>query len=252
MGNKVFKLESSSVGYDMNFEEGSVSVSMIRKIKECRYDQVTKVIQKHTTFGGGDELSFRIYFIENGSEKSFPWIQARVNSENTKACLEYMRQVFPSTVEWKDQRSESKTDSSGRNQYDMQFLPLGYAGAGLPRGLQLWIYMLGLGVLIFPLIYIAKVLATGGYRVYTNDSGIEIKKFGSNFTEWNNIEKVDLTNVKVVDQNSFSSNHVMRFIITQKTGRRSKFIMRLDQAVPLLKEMESHGLVSEELVKKYA
>jgi hypothetical protein len=252
MENRVFKLESSAVSYDMIFSDGSVSVSMIRKLKECRYDQVTKVIQKHTTFGGGDELSFRIFFMENGTEKTFPWVQARVNSENTKACLEFMKQVFPATVEWTDQRTESKTDASGRKQYDMQFLPLGYAGAGLPRGLQLWIYMIGLGVLIFPLIYIAKVLATGGYRVYTNNSRIEIKKFGSHQIEWNNVDKIDLTNVKVVDQNNYSSNHVMRFQVSEKSGKRSKFVMRLDHAVPLLKEMAEHQVVSEELIKKYA
>lgn len=251
MENKTFKLETSTLSYDVIFEGDLVSVSMIRKLKECRFDQVTRVVQKHTSLGAGDEMSFRIFFMENGKEKSFPWIQARVHVESTKACLEHMKAVFPKTVQWIDQRGEIGKDASGRNQYDMQFLPFGYAGAGLPRGLQLWIYMIGLGVLIFPLIYIAKVLATGGYRVYTDPEGIEIKKFSSKKWSWNEIESISLTDTKVVDSGSYTSSHVMKMVVKNKAGHSSKFVMRFDSAVPLMKEMADHDLISPQLLEKY-
>jgi hypothetical protein len=252
MENKTFKLESGSVSYDMIFEDGKVAVSLFRKLKECRLDQVTKVIQKHTSMGGGDEMSFRIFFMENGKEQNFPWVQALVNKQSTKDCIEHMKAVFPSTTLWTDKREESNTDASGRKMHDMQFLPLGYAGAGLPRGLQLWIYMLGLGVLIFPLIYIAKVLATGGYRVYSDTNGIEIKKFGSKKWAWNEIQNVDLTNINVIDQNNYSKSQVLKMVVTSKSGSKSKFVMRFDHAVPLMREMAEHGLVSAELIAKFA
>lgn len=251
MENSSFNLQSSAVNYDMHFADGLVSVSMIRKLKECRYDQVVKIVQKHTTFGGGDEMSFRIYFMEDGKEKSFPWVQANVNADSTKACIMHMKLVFPQTVQWIDQRQERKMASDGRSQYDLQFLPLGYAGAGLPRGLQLWIYLFGLGILIFPLVYIVKVLATGGYRVYTDVTGVEIKKFFSKKWSWENIAGVDLTNVRVVDSNNYSASQVMRMKISGRDGKKSKFVMWYDHAIPLLKEMAKHNLVSEELTNKF-
>lgn len=252
MENKTFKLESSAVGYDIIFADGMVAVSLFRKLKECRFDQVTKVVQKHTTMGGGDEMSFRIYFMENGKEQSFPWVQALINKPATKDCLEHMKSVFPSTVQWTDKREETTTDASGRKVYDLQILPFGYAGAGLPRGLQLWLYLIFLAVLIIPLFYYIYVLTTGGFRVYTNDTGIEVKKAGSKKFTWSEIEKVDLTNVNVIDPNNYSKSQVMKMTIFAKSGMKSGFVMRYDHAVPLLKEMAEKGLVSEELVAKYA
>lgn len=252
MENKTFKLESGTVSYDLIFADGKVAVSLFRKLKECRFDQVIKVVQKHTSMGGGDEMSFRIYFMENGKEQSFPWVQAFVNKSSTKECLEYMKSAFPATVLWTDKREEKSTDTSGRKIYDLQILPFGYAGAGLPRGLQLWLYLIFLSVLIIPLFYYVYVLVTGGFRVYTNDTGVEVKKAGSKKFTWSEIEKVDLTNVNVIDSNNYSKSQVMKMTVLAKSGMKSKFVMRYDHAVPLLKEMAEIGLVSEELVAKYA
>lgn len=252
MESKTFKLESSSLGYEMLFENGMVAVSLFRKLKECHLDQVTKVVQKQTSLGGGDEISFRIFFTDNnGKEQKFPWIQARVTSPATKECLEHMRAVFPSNTEWTDQRNEKMTDAAGRTVYDMQYLLFGYAGAGLSRGAQLWIYMICLAVLVIPLFYFGYILITGGYRVYTNSDEIELKKVRSKKFAWGDLAKVNLTNVDVI-QNYANSTHVMKMELVTKTGKKSRFVMRYNHAVPLLKEMAEHGLVSEQLVEQYA
>lgn len=250
MSDKIIKLESGTMNYDMIFENGMVAVSFIRKLKECRYDQVVKVVQKNTSLGGGDELSFRIYFIDNGKEQSFPWVQARVNSPQTKECLEHMKLVFPETVIWTDARNEKKTDASGRTQYDLQYLPFGYAGAGLPRVAQLSIYMIALAVLVIPLFYYIYLLAKGGYRIYTTADEIEIKKTGSVKWLWKDITKVHLTNVNVVQKGT--NDYLMKIEFTHQSGQSNSVVMRYDQALPLMKEMAEHGLVSEELLAKYA
>lgn len=248
--NRKFKLESGSIGYDVLFADGNVSVSMIRTLKECRYDQVTKVVQKKTPLSG-DEVSFRIFFMEDGKEKTFPWVQCLIMAPSTKEFFDFMKATFPPTVQWIDQRAETTKDESGRKVYDLQHLPFGYAGAGLGRGLQIWLYLIFLGVLVFPLIYYIYVLATGGYRIYTSDQGIEIKKAGSKKWAWNEIDHFEFTNVTVIDNNSYSKSHVMKMITVPKSGRKSSVVMRYDHAAPLMKELVERGLISEELVAKF-
>jgi len=250
MENKKFKLESSAIGYDVLFADEIVSVSMIRKLKECRYDQVTKVVQKKTPLSG-DEVSFRIFFMENGTEKTFPWVQSLITAPSTKECMEFMKAAFPSTVQWIDQREEVAKDETGRKKYDLQVLPLGYAGAGLGRGLQIWLYMIFLGVLIIPFFYYLYILVTGGYRIYTSDQGIEIKKAGSKKWAWSEIDHFEFTNVTVIDSNNYSKSHVLKMITVPKSGRKSTVVMRYDHAVPLMKELAERGLISEELVATY-
>ena len=252
MDFKKFTLESSTLNYDIIFEGGNFSVHFLRKLGECRLDQVTKVEQKKSAMSGGDETSFRVYYLKDGVEKKFPWIQARVTSPATKECLDYMKAVFPPTVEWIERRKEVQVDETGRKKYDLQCLPFGYAGAGLPRALQLWIYFIFLSVLIVPFFYYLVVLAKGGYRIYTSDNGIEIRKAGAKKMTWSDIERFNFTDVNVYDPNSFSSTHVLKLVAISKSGRSTSAVMRFDHALPLMKELAERGLVSEELVRKYA
>lgn len=252
MENKVFKLESSALSHDLIFENGEIAVSMIRKLKSCRIDQVTKVVQKQTSLSGGDEISFRIYFNENGKEQKFPWVQALVTASSTKECLDYMKQNLPASVIWIDERELKQNAADGRKVFDLQFLPFGYAGAGLPRGVQLWIYLIALAVLIVPLILIGKILATGGYRIYCDDHGIELKKLGSKRFSWSDIAHINLTHVTVVNQDNTGSGRVLKMTLQTKTGGNANWVMRYDHAIPLMKIMSEHQLISEETLKKFA
>lgn len=248
--NRKFKLESSTISYDMLFADGNVSVSMLRKLGECRYDQITKVVQKKTPLSG-EEVSFRIFFMENGKEKSLPWVQCLMMAQSTKDLFDFMKAAFPPTVQWIDQRTATAKDEAGRKVYDLQHLPFGYAGAGLGRGLQIWLYLICLTCLIFPLFYYIYVLATGGYRIYTSDQGIEIKKARSTKWSWNEIERFEFTNVTVTDGSSFSKSRVMKVDTHSKSGKKKSVVMRYDHAAPFMKELVERGLISEELVAKF-
>ena len=248
--NKKFKVESATISYDVIFADGNVSVSLIRTLKECCYDQVTKVVQKKTPMSG-EEVSFRIFFMENGKEKSFPWVQCLMMAQSTKDLFDFMKATFPPTVQWIDQRTETTKDEAGRKVYDLQVLLFGYAGAGLGRGLQIWLYLICLACFIFPLFYYIYILATGGYRIYTSDQGIEIKKAGATKLSWNEIERFEFTNVTVKDTNNFSRTHVMKITTIAKSGKKISVVMRLDHASPFMKELAERGLISEELVAKF-
>ena len=250
MENKTYQLSSSAVAYTMGFENEIVYCELIRRLKECRVDQIVKVVKKKTSLGAGDEISFRIFYNENGKEKKFPWIQASLIDGTTKAFFEDLKERCSEQVIWEDRISGSNDAEGGGKVYDLQVLLFGYAGAGLSRGVQLWLYLICLAVLIFPLIYFIKILATGGYRIYTNESGLEVRKFLSKKFAWNNIKDMHVTNVNVKDSETNSVTRVMRLDFSGN-GSKMKVVMRHDHAVPLLKELVEHEIVSEELIKDF-
>ena len=132
--------------------------------------------------------------------------------------------------------------------YDMQFLLLGYNGAGLSRSLQLWMFVIALGILIIPLFYIIPILVKGGYRLYVSDSGLEVRKFGSKKYAWEEIEAVAVQKVNVRDRQSRSTTQVSRIDVTPKSGKKISFVMRNDIGIPFMKELVKHGILDEEKV----
>ena len=250
MENKTYELSSSSMSYTMGFENGVIYCELFKRLKECQVSQVVKVVKKKTSLGGGEDISFRIFYVENGKEKKFPWIQTSLIDPNTKAFFEDLKGRCGSHVIWEDKISGANTTEEGDKAYDLQYLPLGYGGAGLTRGTQLWIYMICFAVFIIPLIYYIKILATGGYKIYTDESGMEIRKFSSKKYSWDSIQNMQVTNVKVHDRDNHSVSKVMRIDFIA-AGNKKKLIMRHDHAVPFLKELVQHDIVSEELVKDF-
>ena len=250
MENKTYELNSSSMNYTMGFENGNIYCELFRRLKECQVSQVVKVVKKKTSLGAGDDISFRIYYLENGKEKKFPWIQTSIIDANTKAFFEDLKGRCGSHVIWEDRLSGANTAEDGSKVYDLQFLPFGYGGAGLTRGTQLWIYTICFAALIFPLIYFIKILATGGYKVYTDESGMEVRKFSSKKYTWESIQNMQVTNINVHNRENHTTTKVMRidFIVN---GKKKKLVMRHDHAVPLLKELVDHDIVSEDLVKDF-
>ena len=250
MEDKVYQLSSSSITYTLGFENDSVYCEMIRRLKECPVNQVVKVVKKKTSLGAGDEISFRIFYTENGKEKKFPWVQASLIDGNTKAFLDDLKARTGDHVIWEDRIAGSNEAEGGGKVYDLQFLLFGYAGAGLSRSVQLWLYLLTLAVLIFPLIFFIKILAFGGYRIYTNESGMEVRKFSSKKYSWNSIKNMQVTNVNVKDRETNAVTRVMRLDF-QGNGIKDSVVMRHDHAVPLLKELVEHEIVAEELIKDF-
>ncbi|UKN01246.1 hypothetical protein K6119_16075 [Paracrocinitomix mangrovi] len=252
MEDKIYNLESNVMSYNLGFEGQNVYCELIRRLKECPLNQVTKVSIKKTPMGAGDEISFRIFFVENGKEKKFPWIQAKVTNPVTAEFLDDLQSRIPQTATWEDKRNSSATvDESGRNVYDLQYLPFGYAGAGLGRGLQIWIYLICLAVLVIPLIYYIYLLATGGYRIYTNDQGITIKKTGSTYFSWDELENVDFTRINVIDRQNYSQTEVLKAVFKGK-GKKASVVMRYDHALPLLKELAAQDIISEEYLSQFS
>ncbi len=248
--DKKYTLEGATINYEFGFEGDKIYYSMIRKLGECRVDQITKVILKKTALSSGEEISFRIFYNENGKEKKFNWVDAKITSSSTNQFFEDLKSRIPENTPWEDLREKANVDESGRTVYDLQYLLLGYAGSGLARSVQIWVYLLCFAIFVIPAIYYIYLLVTGGYRIYTDDGGIEIKKTGSTKISWNDFGKVELTTVNVIQ--NYSSSNVLDLIIHSKSGTMTKVVMRFDHAIPLLKELAKRGLVSEEMLAKYA
>lgn len=250
--DKKYTLEGATINYEFAFEGDKIYYSMIRKIGECNVNQITKIVLKKNAMSGGDEVSFRLFYNENGKEKKFNWVDARITVPSTNLFFADLKSRLPQNAVWEDLREKANVDESGRLVYDLQYLPLGYAGSGLQRSIQIWVYLICLGILVFPLFYYIYLLASGGYRIYISDSGIEIKKTGSTKINWDDFGKIELTSVNVVDSGNFSNTNVLELVFHTKSGTKTKVVMRYDNAIPLLKELAKKGLVSEDLIAKYA
>ena len=249
MEDKSFKLESNSVSYTFGFEGDKLYCEAWRRVKECQLNQVTKVVQKKPSIGMGDELSFRIYFLENGSEKKFPWVMVLLTAAELQPFFDELKARTSSQVVWEDKRQAASVDASGAKTYDMQFLPFGYNGAGLSRSLQLWMYTILLGIsLVLPLFYFIPILVKGGYRLYVSDSSLEIRKFSSKKFSWEELNHATVQQVNVRDRESFSTTQVSKITVSPKSGKEISFVMRNDVGIPFTKELVKHGVLNEDKV----
>ena len=251
MSDKVYQIESTSISYEVGFEGDIIYCHLMRRLKETPLNQVSKVLLKKTSLGSGEEISFRIFFMENGKEKKFPWIQAKISVPTTAEFLDDLKERLPDSVVWEDKREQASTDEEGNKVYDLQYLPFGYAGAGLSRGLQIWIYMICLAVLVIPLIYYIYLLSSGGYRIYTNEIGITIKKTGAKKFSWEELEDVDITKISVYDPNNYQRTGVMRLKFIG-ANKKVTVVMRYDQALPLLKELDEKGEIASDVLSEFS
>lgn len=252
MSDKEYELQGSTLNYTVGFEGNNVYCTLIRRLKEAPLNQITKVVIKKTSMGSGDEISFRFYYRENGKDKKFPWIAMLITHPTTKEFLDDFKERLNSTVIWEDKRESGTVDESGSKVYDLQYLPFGYGGAGLSRGMQIWIYLICLAALVIPLIYFIKILATGGYRVYVADGGLTVKKFGSTFYTWEELEDVQMTRVKVVDGDNYSETQVLKVTFKSSTIKDKTVVMRYDHAVPMLKELAEREEVPAEYLEQFS
>jgi hypothetical protein len=250
MENKVFQLESDVINYELGFEEDKVYCHLVRRMNECPVNQVQKVVIKKHSMGSGDEISFRIFYNENGKEKKFPWIQAKITSSVTQDFFAELQSRIPDVAVWEDRTLQETIDEDGNKVYDLQYLPLGYGGAGLSRTLQIWIYLICLGILVIPLIYYIYLLSTGGYRIYTNDQGLTVRKAGATLFKWDDIQNVEFTRVKVVDRDTYSKTQVLKAKFIGSNSKKS-VVMRYDHALPLLKELAERNVISEDYLSDF-
>ncbi|MGB1730215.1 MAG: hypothetical protein ACPHF2_09465 [Crocinitomicaceae bacterium] len=247
MEDKLYKLESNSVSYTLGFEGDNLYIEAWRRIKECPLNQISRVVQKKQSIGLGDELSFRIYYLENGKEKKFPWVMVLLTATELKPFLEELKSRCGSQVIWEDKRQSAGVDASGAKVYDMQFLLFGfYNGAGLGRGLQLWMYTILLGALIVPLFYFIPILLKGGYRLYVSDNGLEVRRFSSQKYTWEEIESFNVIKVNVRDRQSYSTTQVTKLELIPKSRKKTSFVMRNDIGIPFMKELVEHGVLDAE------
>lgn len=240
MEDKSYLLEGSSLNYTMEFEGDLVHLVMIRRLKSCRFDQITKVELKKYRIAMGDEVKIRIYFTDQGREKKFPWVPFKVISEGSKEFLDDLRSRLSPLAVWEDRRDELSIQKNGQKVYDLQYILFGYTGAGLPRSFQLWLYLVGLGVLVLPLIYYGYIIAKGGYRIYIADEALTLRKFRSFLYRWDDL-KVEFRQVNVV-QDYVVSTSILKVVLIG-SGRKKKVLMRYDHALPLIKELVSRGVV---------
>lgn len=248
MENKAYKLDSNSVSYTFGFEDDKLYCEAWRRIKECPLNQITKVVQKKPSIGMGDELSFRIYYLDNGAEKKFPWVMVLLTAAELQPFFAELKARTSSQVIWEDKREAAKVDASGAKSYDMQYLPFGYNGAGLNRSLQLWMYTIILGIMVIPLFYYIPILIKGGFRLYVSDSGLEVRKFSSRKFSWEEVENVSVQRVNVRDRQSYSTTQVSKITVTPKSEKEISFVLRNDVGIPFTKELVAHGVLDEDKV----
>lgn len=249
-----FIVDSGNTKYDLVFENGIVVLKLLVKIKECRYDEVTGVQIKNAFMSGGGMISFCINYLNNGKQKSFPWIDARMDDPSTAACLDYMKQVFPSDIQWIDNRKNEHSTVKGNQQYDLQFSLALLPDLGiitLPRTFQLVFWTLITAAFLLPLPYFLKILITGGYKIYTDEQVLEVRKFFSKKFRWDEIERVEVVRWKILDVGSGNQQRILKVTIVGKTSGSSSGIMRLDHGIPFLNKMNEHHLIDPDLLSLF-
>jgi len=158
-----------------------------------------------------------------------------------------LKGVTSPNVVWQDNRTV-QTDSSGKKSFDLVFknmlTKIGGGGTDkLSRGLAIGIYSivgLALFFLIFPPIYFAKLLFGGGYRVYTDEQGMEIRYFSSKKLTWSSIRSVQVS----------GKSQVIKFHVTSSEGNHS-LEMLANHGVPFMKELATHGLVDDQTLSQF-
>ncbi len=249
MEDKIYPIESSALTYKMGFEGDVVYCHMIRRLKECRIDQISRVVLKKPPIGLGDEVQFRIFFIEEGKEKKFQWIPAKIHNPTTAQFLEDLKSRLPAGIPWDDLREAIVAPvKDGQKVYDLQYLLMGYAGSGLPRKVQIWMYLIGFAVLILPLYYYIWILATGGYRVYISDAGVRVRKFRDSIFPY---DTLDVKFQKVNVRNNYVTTTQVMNVWFSRPGKKKKVVMRFDQARLLLQELVERKVLGEEVLADF-
>jgi len=105
-----------------------------------------------------------------------------------------------------------------------------------------------LGILILPLFYYIYLLASGGYRIYTSDAGLRVKKARNTLFQWDDLQ-VTLQPIKITT-NYVSQTQVLKITFSDSSKKKS-VVMRYDHAKSLLKELVERNILNEEVLADF-
>jgi hypothetical protein len=253
--NKIFNIEGQTLTYELRFEGSKLVCNLIRDLHAAEVSQITKISIKSSFLSAGDEVSFKLFYQDQGKSKSFPSIDAKLGSPITKEFLEELKSRLPSTAEWEDKtksKAAAQKDEQGRACYDLQYFLFGYYGAGLPRTVQIVLGLVFFFPLIFPFVYMVYLLGAGGYRIYTGESGLEVKKMTSKKIAWHELENVEFQKVGVVDIRHFTKTNVVNVYITSVGRKKIKAVMRFDHATQLMKELFKRKVITQDVLDSFS
>ncbi|MBU0489735.1 MAG: hypothetical protein KKD31_17470 [Bacteroidetes bacterium] len=248
MQDRTFELPVGNVfnvTYTLTADE-KLTEAIMRKKTEIKLSDIRKIMVKNSGTMGTQVLRITYFDQKKQKEKKLMRLEAPPGHPDMEEFIALLKERFPDPAVWDSSKIKDFTEGN-RKAYDMQVTMMGYAGSGLPRKGQIWIIYGIFSIFILPLPLLIYVLATKCFRVYTDQEGVEIRKYSSWRLGWDEITDVKVRPIKVRMYNEgiyIDSTLILRIRVYSRSGKSKKFKMRLLEGKPLLHELHEKGLVS--------
>lgn len=198
---------------------------------------------------------------DNGKEQLFQILQIDSADAQGVKFVNELKSKVSSNCLWTDKLEDKfgavKNIMTTRT-YDLQILWFikGKIMAGYGRGFQIMmsygmLTLITIGLTLPLLIY---VLAAKCHRVTTDNNGINIKKLGSKYFSWNDVDHIDVHtfNIIVTQYGALAdSNFLLVFNLHSKNGEKVEFIIRSLEGKQFVKEMIQRKKMSEEIANMF-
>jgi hypothetical protein len=235
-------LSGSEIHYKYGFKKMTTSLQSLKE-----------VILKSSKLNGTRIVKINY---DNGKKvKQFLRLEGDPSNQGITALLEMLKTEVPH-LKWTDEgTAKAVTKEGGKSIYDLQVYLVGYAGAGLPRMLQIWIIWGIFSLLIIPLPFFIYILMKKGYRIETDNDFITVRNIREKQYRWSEVHQVNMVNVSVKMYNEgiyTQTVQVIRFEMKLSTGKTVKFRMRTLEAQPFIKELVTRKKLAEEYVQTAA
>lgn len=223
----------------------TLSQKIGRKVTTCNLSDIQSIMLKDSKTMGTQVVKIKYFDPNKGKVRKFMRLEGTPDDGDLNRFIADLKELIPSPDVW-DQSKKKSFKKGDKNVYDMQVTMGGYAGVGLPRKVQIWIIYGIFSLLILPIPLLIYVLTNNCFQVETDDKSITVRKYKNHFFYWTDIEKVNITRVKVRMRNEgiASEELILLFIIYPKNSRRKKFKMRLLEGRPLMKDMLAHNVLN--------
>ena len=212
---------------------------------------IKEVRMKANAFLG--TLGIQIRYEKNGKIKNLQKIESKASDNTVKPFLEELKNRIPETAQWNDLREQNTTVSTnefGREVFPLQYLPFGYSGAGLPRGLQIGLIWGIFSLAIFGIPVLLYMIFKKSYMVEADEDYLIIRKMSEKRYRWDEVKNMEFQPVHVT-QNSVAKNQLMKYKVILQNGRKRKFIMRDFESKPFMQILADKGFINKQEVEEY-
>ncbi len=193
------------------------------------------------------KLQYDIRIRKNDKEQIFQIVQIDSADEQGIRFVNDLKARMPASCVWND-KMEAKAidvkDSSAIRVYDLQTMWFikGKVFAGYGRAFQIIMSygMLAICTIGLTLPLLIYVFAAGCHRIKTDENGISIKKLGTRYFRWEDVDSIGVNKYNVIVTNygqQTDSSFLMRFNLLAKDGKKSEFLIRSLEGKNFVKEM---------------